>query len=84
MHPSEKGAVAPLPAFASWNACSTYGGSRVHRDGAVEVGFCGAHGDCDADGLDDLARVMAEHVDPDDLVRGPVDDDLHEDALVPA
>mmetsp|Transcript_19271 Transcript_19271/g.45928 ORF Transcript_19271/g.45928 Transcript_19271/m.45928 type:complete len:413 (-) Transcript_19271:296-1534(-) len=48
----------------------------------VEVLLGRAHLHADADGLEDLCGVHADHVHADDFVGGHVDDDLHEHLLV--
>src|SRR6185369_5714146 len=58
------------------------GRGRVDANGGVELRLGGAELHGDGDALDDFSGVGAEHVRAHDALRGGVDDQLHENALL--
>ena len=48
----------------------------MHRNGVIKLGFGGAQGHSNGNGLDDLWRVIAQHVHTHHFVRSVVYQDL--------
>ncbi len=58
------------------------GGGWVDPDGGVELGFGGAALQRHSESLDDLTGVGAHHVNPENLIGGAVDHELHHGVFV--